>query len=206
MRLNTIYPAVQGEGAQVGTPMVIVRLQGCGVGCPWCDTKETWDPDAGEELTHAAIADLVLAAADGWRTTWALVTGGEPADQPLEPLVRALHDVHVLAALETSGTATGHVGAPFDWICVSPKLGMPGGRNVLPEAVAGADELKFVVGRRHDVLIAKEFLEQFPHRPDVLVSLQPVSQSKAATTLAIEGCRANGWRLSVQLHKYLDLP
>jgi 7-carboxy-7-deazaguanine synthase len=40
--VSDLYPCIQGEGCQTGTPMALLRLQGCRVGCPWCDTKQTW--------------------------------------------------------------------------------------------------------------------------------------------------------------------
>src|SRR5215213_7726546 len=145
IRLNDCYTCVQGEGCQAGLAMVLLRLHGCGVGCPWCDTKETWETQPKNAV--ATIYDA-LGATPNYTVTdpytiakwiqqhnpgpkWILLTGGEPADQPLAHLVDVLHDFDYKVALETSGTATGLIGAELDWICVSPKIGMPGGRTVL---------------------------------------------------------------------------
>ena len=43
LRVNNIYGAIQGEGVNMGVPVVILRLQGCSVGCLLCDTRETWE-------------------------------------------------------------------------------------------------------------------------------------------------------------------
>jgi len=186
MRVSTIYPAIQGEGCNTGIPMVIVRLQGCDVGCPWCDTKETWDPLGGREMSVGEVVAEIQELTSGHR--WVLVTGGEPAIQDLAPLVDALHVADFRVALETSGTRpwTGD----FDWVCVSPKEG------VQSELMALADEVKYVV------------VDKIPE-PDFdgpVICLQPVSQGSRATQLCIEAVQERGWRLSIQLHKYLNLP
>ncbi|MHB8748173.1 MAG: 7-carboxy-7-deazaguanine synthase QueE [Aggregatilineales bacterium] len=218
--VNDCYPAIQGEGAQTGVAMALLRLHGCAVGCPWCDTAETWAFDPLEE--HATIeaalganpryayadadtiAAYIHAHCPGPR--WLLLTGGEPARYPLRPLVNALHGAGYKVALETSGTELGHIEAGCDWVCVSPKIDMPGGKKVLPEAVAVADEIKHVVGRPRDIEKLDELLEHVALKPNATICLQPVSQNQKATALCIETVIARGWRLSVQMHKYIGQP
>ena len=219
-RVNNIYTCIQGEGVLTGVPMTLLRLHGCGVGCPWCDTKETWNVSAAHKVDGI---DATLGANENWCEAsaselaafiahnhagpqWVLVTGGEPADQDLEGLVNALHDAHLKVALETSGTANGHLWANFDWVCVSPKINMPGGKQILPAAIESADEIKMVVGKRADIDTLEGLLERCRTKPNVTICLQPVSQSPKATELCIETVQQKGWRLSAQLHKYLALP
>lgn len=219
IRLNDIYPAVQGEGCLTGQAMALIRLQGCGVGCGWCDTKETWSKDENNLVptiqeclgtnnlwtiaTPGAVALAAREAAPSVR--WALVTGGEPAEQSLAGFVAELHKAGFKAAVETSGTALGHVGAGFDWACVSPKIGMPGGKAVLPGAMAAADEVKMVVGKPTDIDALNALLVSSPTKPGVEICLQPLSTNPKATELCIETVLARGWRLSLQTHKYLGL-
>jgi 7-carboxy-7-deazaguanine synthase len=88
-------------------------------------------------------------------------------------------------------------------VCVPPKLNMPGGKVVRLEALAGADEIKHVVGRPRDIDELDALLAGRPLKPNVQICLQPVSLSRKATELCIETVPARGWRLSVQIHKYL---
>src|SRR6266849_11036912 len=88
VRVSEIFTSIQGEGPSVGTPSVFVRLQGCSVGCVWCDTKYSWDAGRGEEL---ALESLLRRVKDAGPQN-VVVTGGEPLEHPaLVPLVRALH-------------------------------------------------------------------------------------------------------------------
>jgi len=219
-RVNDVYTAIQGEGCQTGTPMVLLRLHGCSVGCPWCDTKETWQADpanACASIAEARGANVRYAIASANTIaqhirlhhpgpSWVLLTGGEPAEQGLGPLVEALHDAGYQVAIETSGTAPGLLLAQCDWVCVSPKIGMPGKRAILPEMLALADEIKMVVGKAADIQNLEALLSSHPTKPGVQICLQPLSQNERATQLCIETVQARGWRLSVQLHKLLRLP
>lgn len=215
--VNDLYPCLQGEGVMAGTPMHLLRLHGCGVGCPWCDTKETWVIDPAHEVAQLGDAlgttprwarlapwDIVAALRElPAGPEWVLLTGGEPADQDLAPLVHTLRTAGYRVALETSGTAPGHIGAGCDWVCVSPKINMPGGRTILPEALAEANEIKMVIGKAADLAALDALLAAHPPRAGVVVCLQPVSQSARATELCVATAMARGWRLSLQLHKYL---
>ncbi|MFZ0544387.1 MAG: 7-carboxy-7-deazaguanine synthase QueE [Candidatus Promineifilaceae bacterium] len=215
--VNDCYTCVQGEGVQTGMAMVLLRLHGCDVGCPWCDTKETWAFDTANERetlpaalgangrfcyqTAEQITDYIVAHNPGPK--WVLVTGGEPAHYDLRELVESLHERGYKAALETSGTETGHLGADFDWVCVSPKLDMPGGKVVQSAVISSAHEIKHVVGIQRDIDRLDTLLSENKLRPDVQLCLQPVSTSPKATQLCLEAVQARGWRLSIQMHKYI---
>lgn len=217
--VNNIYTCVQGEGVQTGVAMVLVRLHGCAVGCLWCDTKETWEFETANErstLSDVMGQDGRFAWADSKTITayiqeqhpgprWILLTGGEPADYPLETLVNTLQKQGYQVAIETSGTAVGHVNSGADWICVSPKIGMPGGKPLLSEALIVADEIKHVVGKTADIDKLDHILNSLHLKKHVVICLQPISQGKKATQLCLDIVQERGWRLSIQLHKYIGI-
>ena len=218
--VNDVYDSLQGEGVLTGLPMTILRLHGCAVGCPFCDTRETWAVDA--ENRRNSLADVLGAnplycemscseiahflRSNYGHIKWVLLTGGEPAQQDLTGLVNALHDAGFKVALETSGTATGHMGVPVDWVCVSPKINMPGGLDVLPEVVNQADEIKFVVGKPADLDKLMELLNRCNLKTGAQVCLQPMSTNERATAFCIQTVMEKGdWRLSLQTHKFMKL-
>lgn len=223
--VNDIFPTIQGEGVLAGTPAVFLRLQGCAVHCHFCDTKETWEIDPKNETTPDSLVDFlgkgplwarmtveqiiaqIERVRDGIR--WVVLTGGEPAEQKgLHILVAALHVAGLKVAIETSGTALGHVGAAFDHVCVSPKLDNPGGRPFITLALRDASEVKWVVGKEADIDRLRRFLANHAGilPPDCTIAVQPLSMQQRATDICLRAAMQYGWRVSIQTHKYLDLP
>jgi 7-carboxy-7-deazaguanine synthase len=252
-RVNDLYATIQGEGKMVGTPMILLRLHGCSVGCSFCDTKETWATDdaalpwrratLGEvrgsnelwvELHQDSLVRAVIEERDGNApgVEWVLLTGGEPAEQPIRPLVRALHRAGFRVALETSGTARGHLsddsgegleasdgppplpqheaghgfpGDSCDFVCCSPKIGNPGGRPILADVVRGADEIKLVIGRASDIENFEAFIREHGLTDMSRLSLQPISESRKATELCMAAALRLGCRVSIQTHKVIGV-
>jgi len=102
--VNELFQSIQGEARHAGTPSVFVRLQGCAVGCPWCDTKHTWDMDPGQEIsieqmlakevdaptfTHMTQADI-LSVVGRFNARYVVITGGEPCAYDLRSLTEDL--------------------------------------------------------------------------------------------------------------------
>lgn len=203
--INRIYSTIQGEGGQAGTPMTIVRLQGCGVGCTFCDTPESWEVSVDMNTWRSdEIAEIVKFK---HQPLWALVTGGEPTWYDLQALTSSLHTFGLETALETSGVYD--ITGDWDYITISPK---PAGLLPLQmNNVRYANELKWVVGRASDI----DFIEQ---RYDAFMkaglmaerrprwSLQPMSASQKATDLCLEALmKYPTWRLSIQSHKLIGI-
>lgn len=194
--LSDIYPTVQGEGRHAGTPMTIVRLQGCPVGCVFCDQPETWKTPAPHEYVDVEyIVDKVTHLSP----RWALITGGEPCWHDLLILSHRLRAHRLHTALETSGVypITGH----WTWVTLSPK---PHGLlRLLPDNLDKVHEVKWIVGRERDVLALEAWLLEYHIDPrGVRVSVQPVSAQPKATALCLEAVMAHPWwHVSTQLHK-----
>lgn len=194
MRINTMYPCIQGEGVMAGTPMILLRLQGCGVGCTWCDTKESWSSEGGELLEVADVVQRVLALRTG--ELWVLLTGGEPYEQDCGLLTLALRAAGLRVAVETSGTQV--VSGVYDHLCLSPK-----GRY-RDDVVRLATEIKVVYSGPGSAKVAERCRAL---NDTAIISLQPEwGRRDKLLPDVVEHCRRNGWNLSMQLHKFAKLP
>lgn len=214
--LNEMFETIQGEGSNTGRPSVFVRLQGCPVGCPWCDTKHTWHVlpedlrDEGDilfkqessatytNIDAQALADRVAT----FQAKHVVITGGEPALYDLRPLTDALFRHNCTVQLETSGTHEISIHARA-WVTVSPKIDMPGGFAVRDDALARANEIKMPVGKMDDIEALHTLLGRKQHRTSALIYLQPLSLSRKATELCVANAISNNWRVSIQVHAAL---
>ena len=207
-RIAETFYSIQGEGATAGLPAIFVRLQGCTVGCAWCDTKYSWDPTAGREVDLPALLDEVAA----FPCRRVVITGGEPLESPLfAPLAAALAVRGYTVEVETSGTcAPAPESDPGLQWNVSLKLsgsGVPENTRVNPDAIraflARAAWWKFVVSEPGEVGEVLQLAERFA-LPRERVLLQPEglrAEDLAARTLwLVEACKAHGFRFSPRLH------
>jgi 7-carboxy-7-deazaguanine synthase len=226
--LCELFYTIQGEGHLAGMPSVFVRLQGCPVGCPWCDTKYTWDAQPalrvslrtlldecsdGEKVAQGIwapaqvdeLADIIRANRQFPNVRHVVITGGEPAMHDLRDFTALLHFMGYTTQLETSGTFEIKVDADT-WVTVSPKLDMPGGYAVLHDAIARADEIKMAVGKADDIFALQDRVLPWTRAQNhPIVYLQPVSLSKKATEICLGACIAHGYRLSLQIHRMIDV-
>ena len=208
------FYTLQGEGYHQGRAAYFIRLGGCDVGCVWCDVKESWDASKHPSYSIDAIVNK-LYAETGIRnselgnnlhpTTLNLkpivvVTGGEPLMHDLTELTKAIHAAGFETNIETSGSSP--LSGEWDWICLSPKKF----KAPLPEVVPHANELKVVIFNKSDFAWAEEYAALVS--PTCKLYLQP-EWDKAAqmTPLIIDYIKANPqWELSLQLHKYINVP
>jgi organic radical activating enzyme len=189
------FYTLQGEGHWAGTAAYFVRLGGCDVGCHWCDVKESWDAAAHPIVTAQAIADW--AAHSG--TQRVVVTGGEPLLHPLDMLTTELKQRNLLTHLETSGTQP--LTGAWDWVCFSPKKF----KAPLPAFYDAAHELKIIVYNRHDLQWAETHAARV--RPGCQLFLQPEWGTPDAYTWIVDYVKQDPrWRLSLQTHKFLNIP
>lgn len=217
--VNEVFETIQGEGYFTGTPAIFVRLQGCPVGCSWCDTKHTW-----ELLEQNKVDPKLVISVDGIVGRWAyldvtsivdifqkenftakhvVITGGEPCLYDLTDLTTGLHQAGYKTQIETSGTFT--IMCPDDtWVTVSPKMNMKGGFKVLTQALERANEIKHPVATEKHIAQLDGLLSGM-NVDDKVICLQPISQKERATAVVMQTCIQRNWRLSIQTHKYLDI-
>jgi organic radical activating enzyme len=207
-RIAEIFFSIQGEGPTAGLPAVFIRLQGCSVGCQWCDTKYSWDPAAGRPVD----LDGLMSQARSYPCRRVVLTGGEPLESSLfYPLVTALQNEQFEIEVETSGTVEPPVrsGREIQWN-VSVKLAASGveeGRRINPAAIRRFLEYhawwKFVVAGEADLAEALRLAERFA-LPRERILLQPEALRRdeliERSPWVIEACKRHGFRFSPRLH------
>lgn len=190
------FYTIQGEGFHQGKAAYFIRLAGCDVGCVWCDVKESWD-----EKNHPLISiKEIVSEASKMPGRLVVVTGGEPLMHNLTELTAQLRQAGFTTNIETSGSSP--LTGEWDWICLSPKKF----KTPLPEVVPHANELKVIIYNKHDFKWAEKFAEQVSE--DCRLYLQPEwSKKDPVTPLIVDYIKANPqWELSLQIHKYINVP
>lgn len=190
------FYTIQGEGYNTGKAAFFIRVGGCDVGCSWCDAKETWNP----KLYPATPIEEIVNQAVAYKAKSIVITGGEPLTYPLDKLCDLLKKNEMEIFLETSGSHP--ISGRFDWICLSPKKKKPPIGNIHQMA----SELKIIIENESDFIWAELNREKVPS--SVVLYLQPEwSQREIMMPKIIEYIKENPqWRISLQTHKYMNIP
>ena len=190
------FYTLQGEGFHQGRAAYFIRLGGCDVGCVWCDVKESWDA-AKHPLIN--ISDLILNIQQT-AAKLVVITGGEPLMHNLDKLTTTLQEAGFETNIETSGAHP--LSGSWDWICISPKKF----KAPLPGILPLANELKVVIFNRSDFSWAEEYAALVS--PACKLYLQPEwDKATGITPLIIEYIKEHPqWELSLQIHKYINVP
>ena len=199
---QTIFPVMehfytlQGEGFHQGRAAYFIRLGGCDVGCVWCDVKDSWD---GGKHPLLNIADLI-SNIERTPAELVVITGGEPLMHNLDALTAALRQKGYEVNIETSGAHP--LSGEWSWICLSPKKF----KAPLPEILPLADELKVVVFNQSDLDWAEKYAALVS--PACKLFLQPEwEKASSITPLIIDYIKQHPqWELSLQIHKYINVP
>ena len=193
-RINEIFYSLQGEGFHTGTPAVFVRFSGCNLRCAFCDTQH-------QEGVVMSLEEIIAEIKKYPNAAMVILTGGEPSLFIDEAFVAAIKKTTgKVVAIETNGTRALPVN--LDWVTLSPKMAFEGG-NLEPRILKSCDELKVVyLGqelRQYDDIETKHrflqpcFSEDFKER-------------QVLTNACVEAVMCHpGWRLSLQVHRFLNL-
>jgi 7-carboxy-7-deazaguanine synthase len=198
LKISEIFVGVQGEGCNVGTPMVFIRLFGCTMGCTFCDTKYSWNRNGygKEEMVEMSVSQI-LDAVRKFDARWVCITGGEPLEQEISSLCSVLKGLGYKLALETNGSKSAY-GLPllFNWITVAPKKHYGG------TWLRNADEFKFVASHKEHIEMAERVICK------AVKWIQPCNSSEANIKLCADYILMHPrttLRLGYQLHKLYQL-
>jgi len=209
MKINEIFPSIQGEGVHAGRKMTFIRLSGCNLACAWCDTK------------YASKVNDELSAKDiNPDTDWICITGGEPLFQAdsVAALVLHLRSRGKHTEIETNGSIP-----PPRWafMCVDgfplvdswvvdvklPSTGNPSSLNNISEwanNMRTSDQIKLVVADEEDLGVAQEWITHIRGKAGVLVSPVILEEPDRDWMCRVaDFCVKFNLRYSLQIHKIL---
>jgi len=196
---ETFQSTVQGEGYWTGCLVDFIRLSGCPVGCPWCDTGYA---DGGTNLPRGerSIGELLAEI----KSPRVVITGGEPfIHKHLPKLVQALLAANKQVSIETSGSFWQEI-SPATWITLSPKEHINPKYPVQNQFWSRANEVKIIIETGKEIDFYQEYLSTHSH---LLVYLQPEWNSSSQSILIILQILPEkpDYRLSLQTHKYIGV-
>ena len=202
------FHSLQGEGEHAGRSAYFIRLASCKVGCPWCDTKDSWNSALHPQQS---LIDLSIRTAKAQKegAAFVVITGGEPLHHNLDDLCKEirkstlnLQKTSIPIHLETSGVDM--LSGNPDWITLSPKRHSPPRLDNL----LACQELKIVIQNENDLDFANKMADLIKNngktKPQFF--LQAGWDNEEGKTLAIKYVKNNpDWRLSMQTHKWLGV-
>ena len=190
------FYTLQGEGHNMGSAAYFIRIGGCDVGCSWCDVKQSWNP----KNWPLQDVDQTIKNAASYPAKTVVVTGGEPSLYPLNYLTEQLRKKGIRTMIETSGANI--LDGNWDWICLSPKQNKEPHPSLFPRA----HELKMIIQTEDDFLWAEKHAKLV--NDSCLLFLQP-EWSKASENMEILTSyvmKNPKWKISLQAHKYMNIP
>jgi organic radical activating enzyme len=189
------FYSIQGEGFHTGKAAYFIRVGGCDVGCHWCDVKESWNAD----LHPAVETDLIVKNAIKYADT-VVVTGGEPLEWNMDYLTKELKKNSIKTHIETSGSS--ELSGVWDWICLSPKV------NKLPvgNIYQKADELKVIIRSKQDFSFAEEQAKFVTDKCELFIQPEWSVRDKMIPLMTEFVLNHPHWKISIQMHKYLNIP
>ena len=189
------FYTIQGEGFHTGKAAYFIRVGGCDVGCHWCDVKESWDAN----LHPPTNADTIVENANKYSDT-VVITGGEPLMWSMDYLTQQLQLKGIKTHIETSGAY--QFSGTWDWFCLSPK------KTMLPlqEAYDNADELKVIIYNKNDFQFAEEQAKKIGENCKLFLQPEWSKKEKMTEQIVDYVMRNPKWSVSLQTHKYLNIP
>ena len=205
LKIKEIFWSFQGEGLRVGVPSIFLRLAGCSVQCPYCDTKDSWESDAGAAMSIEEILSKIEIYKKKYPQSQVVITGGEPLEQDLSKITAALKKKNFFLSIETNGIHFQDL--PIDWWTVSPKDVT--GYFIHQELLKKTNEIKLVVNKNLAIDEIKRTRSMVP--VSVPIFLQPEANDKDRyinTFSLFRHCQEENFeniKAGIQLHKIYNV-
>jgi 7-carboxy-7-deazaguanine synthase len=190
------FYSIQGEGANTGKPAYFIRVGGCDVGCHWCDVKESWNPN----LHPLTDIEQIVTNIQKHPAQSIVITGGEPLIYKLDYLTNKLANIGVEVFLETSGAHP--LSGVWHWICLSPKKNLP----PLQEVYERADELKVIIFNKDDIKWAESHAAKVGENCKLYMQPEWSNKDKMMPIIIDYIMENPKWNMSLQTHKYMQIP
>ncbi len=190
------FYSLQGEGFHTGKAAYFIRIGGCDIGCHWCDSKMSWNPNIHPLVPiEEIVANALKTSANA-----VVVTGGEPSLFNLEPLTTKLKEHGIKTFIETAGVRK--LTGQWDWICLSPKRQSPPNESLYKIA----NELKVIIFEDEDFKWAEKTAAKV--NDNCLLYLQSEwSRYKINIPIIVDYVKTNPkWNVSIQAHKFMHIP
>lgn len=191
-----LFYSLQGEGYHSGRPAFFIRLEGCDVGCVWCDVKESWEIHEEDFLSEESILANILET----KADFCVITGGEPAMYDLSKLIDLLKNNNIEVAIETSGCY--ELNGNVDWYCFSPKKFKP----PVNEAYKLANELKVIINHPSDFQWAESHAAKVNSNCKLYLQPEWSKQERFLTQIISYVKEHPKWKISLQTHKFMNIP
>lgn len=190
------FYTLQGEGYHTGRAAYFIRIGGCDVGCSWCDSKQSWNP----ELFPPVGVEEIVARASTFPAKAVVVTGGEPSLYPLDYLCDKLKEKRIDTFVETSGAYP--LSGQWDWICLSPKRQQPPVDGIHMKA----DELKVIITSPNDFRWAEENAQKVKSTCHLFLQPEWSVYEHIIPSIVSYIMQNPQWRISLQSHKFMHIP
>ena len=193
--LMEAFYTIQGEGYHTGKAAYFIRVGGCDVGCHWCDVKESWNAD----LHPPTLVETIVENAKKHSDT-IVITGGEPLMWSMDYLTNLLQKNNMKTHIETSGAYS--FSGKWDWFCLSPK------KTKLPldEVYKEADELKMIIHNKSDFDFAEQQAAKVSEKCELFLQPEWSKKEKMTSEIVDYVMKNPKWKISLQTHKYLNIP
>ena len=203
LKVVNLFATLQGEGPYVGYPAIFIRLGGCNLACDFCDTEF-------EQFRETPLSEILATThklAEKIRTL-VVITGGEPLRQNISPLCEALIADGFTVQIETNGTLWRDLPAEVSVVC-SPKMSHGKYHPLRDDVLRRAQALKFIVSaNREDYREVSDVGQSTSNTPVYVQPMDEYDPQKNAANIAhaAQLAQANGYRLSLQMHKFVGIP